>query len=215
MSTTVNPRWNIGDAVWVPMSEYGKVWEQCPDCLGTCHWHVTLPSGEEFDCECCRCYPGGYEASTGKIGEKWTVTGKAVQTQVTSVAVRDGEAEYGTSVRSCLKESDIFADEASAFARSLVMGKEWADAEFERMHAHAIAKGRPRKNRETGRHEANDGAFGGGSINYAKSQVRRGIEEAFKWIEYARRKGCELSIDKFVNDARAPDPTPSPRKATT
>ncbi len=188
---------SIGDIVWVPKAEMRQVWETCPDCLGTARWHVKLPNGEEFDCECCRCYHGGFAPSDGRICERWDVRAFAVQGTITAIEVRDGKLAYSAAGYCGFSDADVFDDKESANVRSLEKGKEYAEAEHKRLAELAKSKGRPRKNADGGR-AANDMGFGGSSINYARSQVRRAITEAFRWIEFAARKGAMIDIEDVI-----------------
>lgn len=194
---------NIGDTVWVPQAKSQPVWEQCPDCLGTARWHVVLPSGEEFDCECCRCYHGGFEPSNGKVCERHEVSAFAVQAIINGIEDRGEGIRYSTTAECGLSDADLFDDEAGALARSVVKAREWHDAEDARMHEHAKRKGRPRKTAD-GIRQANDMDFGGGSINYARSQVRQSIKEAFRWIAYAARHGAVIDIQDAIKKAVKP-----------
>lgn len=200
--TSPRPKRSIGDVIWIPRVQLEQVEEQCPDCLGTARWHVVLPSGEEFDCECCRCYHGGFEPSNGRIREKWRWNASAIQVEITGAQVRNDSIEYST-VCGNVMESDTFDTEDEALVRSQEKGERQRNAEYDRLHKIATSKGRPRKDPVTGARQANDMDFGGRSIAYAKSQVRRSIEEAFRWINYAARRGATIDICKVIEDHKA------------
>lgn len=61
----IQPKYKIGDTVYAASVSYDTQSVQCPDCLGTREWDVSLPSGEKFkhDCQTCR---EGF-SSTGKV----------------------------------------------------------------------------------------------------------------------------------------------------
>lgn len=67
----MKPLFEIGDTIYTVTAthEIGPR-VQCPDCLGEKIWHVTLPSGEEFDIECQAC-KHGYDGPYGTVpGER-------------------------------------------------------------------------------------------------------------------------------------------------
>lgn len=59
------PKYEIGQKVWVGHGWYGDKSVVCPDCKGTMVWRVTTPVGESFDVPCSTCY-SGYQA-TGRV----------------------------------------------------------------------------------------------------------------------------------------------------
>jgi len=192
---------NIGDIVWLALPKYEDVYTRCPDCLGTARWHCVLPSGEEFDVECPRCYPGGYMASTGQVKEELTFQCEAVEAVIAGVQMRDGAVEYTTSNGHFFSDPhDVCDTKEEALARCIVKGKEHVASEMERFHKHAKSKGRPRKD-EFGNRVASDN-FGGQSIVYAKRQIRQAFKDALKWAQYALSKGVTVDMDKLFNEVK-------------
>ena len=188
----------LGNKVWIPYAKREPVFKQCPDCLGTMRWHCVLPCGEEFDVECPRCYPGGFEASTGVVCEEHTIKGGAVLTTITGVQTWNDKIEFSTEDGSGLTEDELFDTEAEALARSVVKMTEWTKREDEEKVKRARSKGRPRKDQH-GNRAANDSEFGGGTANYARRVVRDSLREAFRWIDFAKRKGTEIDLLKIYN----------------
>lgn len=188
---------NIGDEVWVPSANTERIWETCPDCLGTARWNVSLPNGEAFQVECPRCYPGGFDCSTGRIGERYEVVGKATKAKIVGIEVRADRVEYRTDAGYIYDTEDLCHDEASAVARSIVKTQAYVDAEFARMDEHRRKRGRPRRNKD-GQREANDNTYS--SAGYARAQVRSSIKEARRWIAYAKRKGTKIDLESMVRE---------------
>lgn len=62
---TITTKYEVGQKVWAADWQSCKVYDPCPDCLGSKVWQVTTAGGEEFEimCQTCR---AAY-ASTGKI----------------------------------------------------------------------------------------------------------------------------------------------------
>ena len=198
----MNQQPKIGDEVWVPSATLDRIWETCPDCLGTARWHCSLPNGDEFDIECPRCYPGGYSASTGKIGERYEVVGKATRAKINRIEVREDRTEYGTDSGYIYQPEDLCFDEASAVTRSVVKTREWADAEYKRKSEYARSKGRPKRGRDGER--IADHADGPHSVTYARSQVRRAMKDAQGWIEFAARKGVQIDLEAKIVSRGSP-----------
>jgi len=194
----------IGDVVWIPKAETRAVYSTCPDCLGTAKWHCVLPNGEEFDAECPRCYPGGYLPSTGRVCERHEHVGFAEMTEVVGVE-RDsstGEIKINTKNGWHFKQSDVFDDEASAVARSVEKAREWHDEQDAQMAKVASKRGRARVNRLTGCREATTD-FPGNSINYARQQCRKAIDEALRWVRFAKNKHSDINLVQMLEKKMA------------
>lgn len=186
---------NIGDTVWVPVNEYRQVERQCPDCLGTARWHVTLPNGEQFDVECPRCYPGGYSASTGVVREDWEHIVKVKQVRIVGIDTRDG-VRYTTDGGWTVLDSDACDTEAQAATAAEQIGVKYVKQEMARMARLAKNKGRPRKG-PNGERMATE--FDGiQSVVYAKSQIRMALKDAQNWARFAATKGVTVSIPDML-----------------
>ena len=188
---------NIGDVVWISRTSSEAVEKQCPDCLGTARWHCVLPNGEEFDVECARCYHGGFDLSNGIVCEEYKVQGIAVRDTISRIEMRVDGIEYTVGGYCGFGDDEIYDTEEEALAWAQVKSAEWADAEHKRLEEIARRKGRPSK----GKRGANPMEFGGGSANYARSQVRAAIREANRWIDYAARKGTVIDFQKMITEA--------------
>lgn len=55
LETIPQPKYKIGDTVYVADAKSEKASHPCPDCLGTRKWEVHTPGGETFQVECQRC----------------------------------------------------------------------------------------------------------------------------------------------------------------
>lgn len=190
----------LGDVVWIGDATYQAIETECPDCLGKTKWHVTLPSGEAFDVECPRCYPGGFEASTGRVKEHYDIVRGARRVTINGVSSRGEGIEYGTTGGSGLRPHEVFDAESDALAYSEIKAREYWDWQHDQMTALAKKKGRPRK-KPNGDREASGGSYS--SANYARSQVRHAIDEAYRWIDYAARKGTVIDFDAMLKAREA------------
>lgn len=54
----IEPKFKRGQKVWQGYSEYQTKHGKCPTCLGTGHWTVTAPSGEQMVLDCDKCQYG-------------------------------------------------------------------------------------------------------------------------------------------------------------
>jgi hypothetical protein len=185
----------IGDTVWVPVPERKQIEQQCPDCMGTAQWHVKLPSGEEFDVECPRCYPGGYSPSTGVIREEWENVVKVQQDVITGIETQGGAengVRYKTGNHFSFEDSDVCDTEDQAKERATQIGEMRVRDEMQRMDAYAKSKGRPKKDKY-GNREATE--FDGiRSVVYAQGCIRRAFKDAMSWARFAERKGKKIDL---------------------
>ena len=55
MSDLPTPRFQIGQTVWMPVTEATSEQLPCPDCLGSQTWKVLTPAGTEMTTRCQRC----------------------------------------------------------------------------------------------------------------------------------------------------------------
>lgn len=184
---------SIGDSVWIPLGKMTQIPKQCPDCLGTARWHVVLPSKEEFDVECPRCYPGGYAASTGVVLEDYTFVTRVANVQITGVSTSSGKVEYSTSDNHCcLTDDDVCDTEALALERCKVKMEKYCRNQTDNMSRIAKSKGRPRKGQNGERIASDDSAIG--FVRYARSVIRGSLKEAFKWAAYSLGKGAKSDV---------------------
>ncbi len=188
---------NINDKVWVPKAHLTNVEALCPDCIGTARWHCVLPSGEEFDVECPRCYPGGYDRSTGKIHEEWQFVADAVETTITGISIVKQGFEYST-IAGRFDDIDVCDTKEQALARCQVKTQEYVDNENAALKKRAQSKGRPRKG-PNGEREASDD-FGGRSIVYARSVIRTSLKEAIRWANFAERHGVKQDLQAMLQE---------------
>lgn len=101
---TITTKYEVGQKVWVADWQSCKVYEPCPDCLGSKVWHVTTGGGEEFEimCQTCR---AGY-GSTGKI-ESYRRTVTPYQGTIGSIEVHTGGDYDGEHVKYMLEETGV------------------------------------------------------------------------------------------------------------
>ena len=114
------PRFQIGDEIWRAATKTRPVYLTCLECAGK--GYITVILGDDthvtIECDCCN---RGYLGSDGnhlryehyEAAESGTVNG---------VEISDGTYEYripsGSGGYYCVKESDVFTDEASAQVRA-------------------------------------------------------------------------------------------------
>jgi hypothetical protein len=188
--------WKLGDEVWVPRVTFGTIEETCPDCLGTAKWHCVLPSGEEFDIECPRCYPGGYERSTGRVNERTTYHAVSLRTSIKGIKIEGVKILYDTDCGRGMSTEQLFQSQDAAQAAADEQARVEVVAKQDSMTKEAKRKGRPKKNRD-GIPE-NDGV--GHGVNYARSCIRDGFKEAVRWYRHAQRAGTELDLHKYLEE---------------
>lgn len=54
----IQPKYEIGQQVWVVEVQNNTQNRPCPDCLGLKYWPITVPGGDTFDLECATCRYG-------------------------------------------------------------------------------------------------------------------------------------------------------------
>jgi hypothetical protein len=125
------PKFNIGQTIFYANVSWTSKDVQCPDCLGTKKWKVTLPSGEEFQHPCNTCRRGYYE--TGTIQE-WgdfleikerTIGSIQIDTNSKDEPIRYMCVETGVGSGSIYPEVCLFAIKEEAEA--------WGKKELERV----------------------------------------------------------------------------------
>lgn len=184
---------SIGDVVWIPIGQVMQIPKQCPDCLGTARWHVILPSKEEFDVECPRCYPGGYLASTGVVMEDYSFVTQVVNVVITGVRMNGGNVEYTTSDNHCFgDQADICDTETQATERCKVKMDDYCRQKTQEMARIAKSKGRPRKGDRGQRIASDDSAIG--YVQYARGEIRSALKKAFEWAAFSLAKGAKSDV---------------------
>jgi hypothetical protein len=116
----MNPKFKIGDKVFVAFSYKEAVPIQCPDCRGKLVWSVTCPSGEKFTVPCHTCQIG-YSGCCGTINE-WRQKPKVEQMTIGSVRFDSNAAspvsymcvETGVGSGSVYGEERVFDNEIDA-----------------------------------------------------------------------------------------------------
>jgi hypothetical protein len=89
----IEPRFKLGDTVFMASYDRNEKSTVCPDCLGSARVKVTLGTGEEILIECGGCDPGGYQGSTGRI-KQYDYAVKIVKRVVTGINLQDNDVEY-------------------------------------------------------------------------------------------------------------------------
>lgn len=181
---------SIGDTLFVLDVDRSVVEETCPDCLGKRTWHVVLPNGEEYDFGCARC-SRGFEGSGGYVRERYLNEVRAVPMRVTSVEAR-AEGELRVNGRDA---REVFPDRESAESviPERVRDLQRAEDEDVARQVRNAARRKPRRPYPDGQHD-HDGAVASElhSVAYARSQVRRAVEEIDRWLDFAARKGIVI-----------------------
>lgn len=127
-----NPRYRVGDVVWVARVEVTTTPVTCPTCLGAKEWTVTAPNGDSWPIQCGACRRG-YEVR-GTVDEE-TVKPVSVCMTVGSVRFDTHEAvdgcpvsymmrETGVGSGSVYYESDVGGTWEEAMARAEVLANE-------------------------------------------------------------------------------------------
>lgn len=119
----IQPKFDIGQTVYVARVSWRESFIPCPDCLGQKTWFVRAPSGEEWAVDCLTCQRGWY--STGQVGswsdqvvvEKRTIGSVRVDTADRERPVSYMCVETGVGTGSVYDERNVFAsrDEAEVW----------------------------------------------------------------------------------------------------
>jgi hypothetical protein len=127
------PRYNIGDVIYIGKWEAYEIHESCPDCGGTLKIKVILFDGTEYliDCEGCK---RGWQGPTGYVrrnGFRATVTEAIIQgIELGCWSDNKGQWTYqvgledGYTCRSHILESQIFVTEQDALNFAIAKGKQ-------------------------------------------------------------------------------------------
>jgi len=89
----IEPRFTLGDTVFMANYERKETSIVCPDCLGSARVRVILGDGTELKIECGGCDPGGYQQSTGRI-RQYEYAIKIIKRTVTGINLGDSDVEY-------------------------------------------------------------------------------------------------------------------------
>lgn len=116
----INPKFNIGDTVWMAKTDTRPVYKQCLECMGKRFLTVILgdDSHVTIECECCR---RGYLGAQGQH-EYYEHFEAVLQMVISGVESSDSTFEYRLRIAdfSCyiVKESDVFSTEEEAKNRA-------------------------------------------------------------------------------------------------
>jgi len=118
----IQPKYEIGQQVWVVDVRDDVQSDTCPDCLGTKHWPITVPGGDTFDLECATCRYG-FEVR-GFVSTHVTIT-IATQMTVGSILINTSSDqpvtymmnETGVGSGQIWSQADVFATKADAQPR--------------------------------------------------------------------------------------------------
>ena len=103
----IDPKFKIGDIVWMAEGIHTQGWVKCPDCLGECALTVILADGSKvsIDCECCRFIEVRHP---GYIHEYGCYQYQSVSRRITGMECRAGRWVYHVDEKSSdIEESDL------------------------------------------------------------------------------------------------------------
>src|SRR3990167_1045080 len=134
----MQPKFNLGDTVYMGDYERHEKYIACPDCLGIKHLKVILGDGTEVTIECGGCYPGGYEPSTGRIKQydyevvvkKRTVTGLQISASNTDYHLDGTDCHHYSGT-----DENVFSSEGEALVYANSRKSEYEDEENKRLLA--------------------------------------------------------------------------------
>lgn len=138
------PKFEVGELIWVPRAEPVEEFETCPDCLGERTWRAIAPAGDEVLIRCFTC-TRGYETLglVPVLRAVASVESHIIQGVEIKTDPRYGEPVTYTCALDCESATRHLIGESQAFARVCD-----AEAESERMAAtltaEMIAQGRVR-----------------------------------------------------------------------
>ncbi len=145
------PKFRIGQTVFFADTDKASEQLDCPDCLGSKHWRVEMPSGDTHDVPCQRCCGGmvynriddlpslTYEVSN-PVARAFVITNVEVRAKGWGASVGP-EVKYGNSGSQWREEPYLYADEAEALTvAKLIAAKQndKAEAKAERIQARNI-----------------------------------------------------------------------------
>jgi hypothetical protein len=87
------PKYKLGDTVFMTSYDREQRVIVCPDCLGSARVKVTLATGEEIMIECGACDPGCYQGSTGRIFQ-YDYGVRIVKRVITGINLQEDDVEY-------------------------------------------------------------------------------------------------------------------------
>lgn len=128
------PKYKIGDTLFVATVDRRPNMITCPDCGGTLIIHAILFDGTEHVIECSSC-SHGYEGPNGLV-QDWTITPRVNTVHVTGMEIEEGlPVEYkinlGPGLYRTFKEEDLFEDRIHAEDKALILTRQ-QQAEEER-----------------------------------------------------------------------------------
>jgi hypothetical protein len=172
------PKYDVGDVVFVASIEAYRKGESCPDCLETKEWHVILPNGEQFEIPCSTC-THGFNGSSGRISHQdylaWanriTIAQVRIDTAHKESPVSYMAEETGFPSGAVHYESRLFSTEEEAVA----CAKEMAARQRECVEQHRIEQAERDKKK----------------VRYKPSWEKRRIRELEKQVKAILKKEKE------------------------
>lgn len=131
------PKYKIGDSLYVASPERQNHYIACPDCGGTKFIRCLLLDGTEVTVDCEGCSSGCNPPSGQVVAHDWVSKIKLMS--ITGIEVNQGKpVEYKVSMCSgsyrILREENLFRTEEEALARSLEIAAELNVAEQEKVN---------------------------------------------------------------------------------
>lgn len=132
----MKPKFNIGDEVWHATTKTREVYDTCLECMGKRYLTVILGDDSQvtIQCECCK---RGYMGATGQINRFEHYEEVALRS-VGGVEISGDTFEYrlpsGSGGYYCVKESDVFNNQASAELRATKIAAERTKEAMDNSH---------------------------------------------------------------------------------
>lgn len=146
----IQPKYHIGDTVWVAVTKASVEYWPCPDCNGTKQWVATTAAGEQIAVQCPRCMTFTFDKLPSLRRQRLTAAVRqlTIGSIRTDTAAKDGEHvaymchETGIGSGNTYYERLLFATEPEALessARFVAKAQEQADAQPEALIAAMFA----------------------------------------------------------------------------
>lgn len=145
----IQPKYELGQQVWVVDVQQIEHRDRCPDCLGEKYWPITTPGGDSFDLECPTCRYG-YEVrgfltrhEVVAVAKCLTVGSIRIDTASTDRAVEYMMHDTGVGSGRVYNEADVFLTEDDVQPRLKEKCAE-QQADRDRREAYRIADNKKR-----------------------------------------------------------------------
>lgn len=142
------PKFNIGETVFVASLKNLSTYIECPNCLGSAEWSVTCPNGDEFKTGCKTCNKG-WNNSDGRVAV-YTIEPRGERMTVGSIRINSQDEdpvsymmdETGVGSGTVYYARKVFAMEEEAIAAAVDLASEREQETFHEQQRKTEERGR-------------------------------------------------------------------------